>query len=125
VQEIHQDDGNGASVTEGQILAFLAPSAVGRADRLARQLLVHAGGQTLAAARLELPPFLSDPIHTLQRALDARIDVLFDVAPACPTCHVDRRALEEALLNLIANARAIYRMRGPESRSRSPIRAPA
>lgn len=85
---------------EGQLT-----SVVGGAGRLATQLLAYAGKQTLRPERLELLSFLSDFAHRLRRALDQRIDVSVDVGHDCPACFVDARALEDALLNLVVNAR--------------------
>jgi len=81
------------------------PTTVSRADRLATQLLAYAGGQSLAPAQLEMLPFLCDLAHMLQRVLDMRIEVSVHVGHECPPCHVDRDALEVALMNLVANAR--------------------
>lgn len=90
---------------EKAALAFLAPSSADRPDLLARQLLAYAGRLRLEPAPLELLPVLCDLAHTLRRALDNRIEVLVEVGHECPRCHADRLALEEALLNLVANAR--------------------
>lgn len=76
-----------------------------RTGQLVAQLLAYAGGQPLAPARLELLPFLSGVAHTLRQALDERIHIVVDVDADCPPCHADRRFLEDALLNLIVNAR--------------------
>lgn len=98
-----QDDA--AAITEAHVLSVLAPAAAGRHGRLARQLLAYAGSQGLAPVQLELLPYLSDLAYVLRRALDARIEVLVDVGHDCPPCHADRQALDDALLNLVANAR--------------------
>ena len=94
-----------AEASEHAVLAFLAPNSAGRPDLLARQLLAYAGCLRLDPAPLELLPVLCDLAHTLRRALDHRIEVLVEVGHDCPRCHADRDALEEALLNLVANAR--------------------
>ena len=104
-QERAQNQDQAASAVEEHVLAFLAPSMAGRTDRLARQLLAYAGGQAFAPVQLCLLPFLCDLAHTLRRVLDARIEVCVDVGHDCPPCYADRHFLEEALLNLIANAR--------------------
>ena len=94
-----------ASAFEEHVLAFLAPSMAGRTARLATQLLAYAGGQALAPVQLCLIPFLCNLAYALRRVLDARIDVSVDVGDNCPPCFADRHFLEDALLNLIVNAR--------------------
>jgi signal transduction histidine kinase len=83
----------------------LARAGAARSRRLARQLLAYARMQALAPARLEPSPFLRDLARSLRQALDARIDVVVQVGHDCPACLADRAALEETLLDLVANAR--------------------
>ena len=105
-----EQDGSGV---DEHVLAFLAPSAAGRTERLARQLLAYAGAQALSPVKLSLLPFLCDLAHKLRRVLDARIDVWVDVSYDCPPCYADRHLLEDALLNLIVNARDAMPEGGP------------
>jgi len=80
-------------------------SVVSGADRLAAQLLAYAAKQSLRPQRLELLPFLSEFASRLRQVLDQRIFVSVIVGRDCPACWVDAGALEEALLNLVVNAR--------------------
>jgi signal transduction histidine kinase len=80
-------------------------AVVAGAGQLATQLLAYAGKQSLQPKRLALLPFLREFAFRLREALDPRIVVSVDVAHDCPTCFVDAGALEDALLNLVVNAR--------------------
>lgn len=88
-----------------EFVEFQLKGVLGGAGRLAAQLLAYAGKQLLRPEPLELLPFLSDLAYRLRQALDRRIDVSVDVGHECPACFVDAAALEDALLNLVANAR--------------------
>ena len=82
-----------------------ALASVGRGERLVEQLLSYTGQSMLVAADVELLPMLSSLADVLRNTLDARIDVSVCVERDCPPCRVDARALEDALLNLVVNAR--------------------
>jgi signal transduction histidine kinase len=80
------------------------PFSAPRGRQVARRLLAYAGCRVLTPGAVEVHRCLSDLGHSLRWALDARIEVIVDVGHDCPRCHADGEALEEALLNLIANA---------------------
>lgn len=75
-----------------------------RSEQLARHMQAYAGVQPLSPTRLETLPLLCDLAHALRRVVDERINVSVVVGHDCPPCHADRNALEEALMNLVANA---------------------
>lgn len=77
---------------------------VHRGEQLARHMQAYAGTQQLSPTRLETLPLLCDLAHALRRVVDERINVSVVVGHDCPPCHADRDALEEALMNLVANA---------------------
>jgi signal transduction histidine kinase len=78
---------------------------VRRGHRFAADLMASTGGQQLAPAVVEPLPLLCSLAQVLDHTLDSSIDVAVNVDSDCPPCHVDARALEEALLNLVVNAR--------------------
>jgi signal transduction histidine kinase len=82
-----------------------ARAKVRRVDRLTADLVASMGGQRLAPTAFDLVPLLNSLARTLRRTLDASIAVTVDIAPDCPPCLVDERALEDALINLVVNAR--------------------
>lgn len=85
-----------------ELAASLAPS--GR-RRLLQQLIAFSEGQSLRPEALVVLPLLCDLADRLRHALDTRIDVRVYVRPDCATCFGDRLALEDALMNLVVNAR--------------------
>lgn len=98
------DESGAACTSELGILGFLVPFSATRARLVVRRLLAYAGCQTLTPVALDVLAFLRNLSDALRWALDARIEMIVDVAPDCPRCHADGEALEEALLNLGANA---------------------
>ncbi|MBB3642189.1 sensor histidine kinase [Variovorax atrisoli] len=85
-------------------LALSLRGLVHRGEQLARHLQAYAGVQPLSPIQLETLPFLCDLAHALRRVVDERISVSVVVGHDCPPCLADRDALEDALMNLIANA---------------------
>lgn len=98
-------NGNGLPAADLQLLAQRLLRRVHQADLLTSQMLAYAGAQSLAPTKLELLPLLSDLAYSLLRTLDVRIQVFVDVGHDCPPCLADTHGLEDALLNLVANAR--------------------
>lgn len=86
-------------------IATGALASVGRGERLVEQLLSYTGQSVLVAADVELLPMLSSLAEVLRNTLDARIGVSVRVERDCPPCRADAGALEDALLNLVVNAR--------------------
>ncbi|MDN8611592.1 ATP-binding protein [Variovorax ginsengisoli] len=94
---------------DDRIIAPQLWPSVHRAELFASQMLAYAGAQSLAPARLELLPFLSDLGNSLFQTLDMRVRVFVDVGHDCPLCFADGEALRDALLNLVINARDAMR----------------
>src|SRR5690349_15617984 len=101
---VHQEEADGLPKDDRIATPHLG-RFVHRADRFASQMLAYAGAQSLAPAKLELLPFLSDLSCGLLQTLDVRLRVFVSVRHDCPACQVDGEALREALLNLVINAR--------------------
>jgi signal transduction histidine kinase len=103
----------GVAVALGKLLADIRdfvpdsqrPFVHRRADRLAAELLAYAGRQELVPAAVEPLPLLRSMADRLGGALDHRIEVVVEVERDCAACHADARALADALLRLVANAR--------------------
>jgi signal transduction histidine kinase len=104
IREPAPDEGGAVPAPELGVLAFLMPFSAPRGRQVVRRLLAYAGCRALTPVALEVLPFLRELGDALRRALDPRIEMIVDVGPDCPRCHADGGALEEALLNLIANA---------------------
>jgi signal transduction histidine kinase len=97
--------GDGSPEDERRRLIAAALAKVNRGERLVSGLLAYSGCQPLVPEAVELRPLLCSLANTLRRTLDARIEVTVQVDDDCPSCHVDARGLEDALLNLAVNAR--------------------
>ena len=97
--------GGGPIEDERHDLIANALAKVNRGDRFASELLAYSGCQALVPEAVELRPLLCSLAHALRQTLDERIEVTVQVDDDCPPCHVDARALEEALFNLAVNAR--------------------
>jgi C4-dicarboxylate-specific signal transduction histidine kinase len=82
-----------------------ADHIIRRGEKLCTDLAAYAGQQRLMPADVELLPLLTSMAHLLRGTLDARIEVSVFVDPACTICRVDTAALEEALMELVVNAR--------------------
>ena len=91
---------NGRSDLTASVLA-----KVKRGDRLASELVAYSGRQRLAPRAVEMLPLLCALAHLLHRTLDTRVSLTVQVDDNCPPCHVDPQALEDALVNLVINAR--------------------
>ncbi|WP_249938031.1 ATP-binding protein [Variovorax sp. 3P27G3] len=73
-------------------------------EQLAKHMQAYAGVQALSPGKLEALPFLCDLAHALRRVVDERFNMSVSVAHECPPWHADRIGLENALMNLVANA---------------------
>jgi len=76
-----------------------------RGGRLVDELWSCTGQSVLRPSDVELLPMLSSLAEVLRNTLDVRIDVSVSVERDCPPCHADAGALEDALLNLVVDAR--------------------
>ncbi|MGF1551568.1 MAG: ATP-binding protein [Paracoccaceae bacterium] len=78
-----------------------------RAAALVRQLLAFSRKQTLNPELLVVGDVIPDTMYLLDRLIGDRIKLRFDPDPGGPVGHVraDHRQLEQALMNLVVNAR--------------------
>ncbi|MEM6488588.1 MAG: ATP-binding protein [Pseudomonadota bacterium] len=78
-----------------------------RAAALVRQLLAFSRKQTLNPELLAISDVISDTLYLLDRLIGDRVKLRLDPAPGGPVGHVraDQRQLEQALMNLVVNAR--------------------
>ncbi|MEM6971947.1 MAG: ATP-binding protein [Pseudomonadota bacterium] len=78
-----------------------------RAAALVRQLLAFSRKQTLKPEALSLSDVISDTLYLLDRLMGARVKLRLDPDPSGPVGQVraDQRQLEQALINLVVNAR--------------------
>ncbi|MEM9780840.1 MAG: response regulator [Pseudomonadota bacterium] len=78
-----------------------------RAAALVRQLLAFSRKQTLKPETLSLSDVISDTLYLLDRLIGDRVKLRLDPDPAGPVGHVraDQGQLEQALVNLVVNAR--------------------
>jgi PAS domain S-box-containing protein len=88
-----------------QDLVTAAMRASRRGAELTGKLLAFSRRQMLQPRAVDLATMLPPLAALLQRTLDARIRIGFEVAADCPTCLADPGQLESALLNLAINAR--------------------
>ncbi|MCL5775565.1 response regulator [Limibaculum sp. FT325] len=78
-----------------------------RAAALVRQLLAFSRKQTLNPALISLREVVSDTLYLLVRLIGDRVHLALDHARDGDACHVraDRQQVEQALMNLVVNAR--------------------
>ncbi|NBD31166.1 MAG: response regulator [Alphaproteobacteria bacterium] len=76
-----------------------------RAAALVGQLLAYSRKQNLQPEVLDLRNTLSDSTHLLNRLVGERITLTLDHDPGLDPIKVDRRQLEQVLMNLVVNAR--------------------
>ncbi|WP_373061407.1 response regulator [Gemmatimonas sp.] len=82
-----------------------AQSATSRATRLTRSLLRYGRYSAGIRERIAVEPFLQTQAAFLTNILPAHVMLDVDVAPDLPTVLIDVAQLEQALLNLVLNAR--------------------
>ncbi|MEQ1895525.1 MAG: ATP-binding protein, partial [Planctomycetota bacterium] len=90
--------------TSAKHLDCIADS-VERGARLCRQLQTYAGGEPTAFEPVELRALLGALEPALRAAAGTGRELMLEPVPAALTTAVDRSQLEQALLNLVANAR--------------------
>jgi len=76
-----------------------------RAAALVGQLLAFSRKQTLQPKVLNVDEALADMTHLLNRLLGAKIDLSLVHAENLPNVYVDKRQLEQVVMNLVVNAR--------------------
>ena len=78
-----------------------------RAAALARQLLAFSGRQVLQPRMVQLNSLLTDLDDELRRVLGDRIDLRMELDPDLDRVSVDPGQIQQAILNLISNARDV------------------
>jgi two-component system cell cycle sensor histidine kinase/response regulator CckA len=76
-----------------------------RAAGLVAQLLAFSRKQTLSPERIDLHEVLGDLTYLLNRLVGERVRLVFDHDPLLGPIRVDRRQLEQVIMNLVVNAR--------------------
>ncbi len=76
-----------------------------RAASLVGQLLAFSRKQTMRPATIDLRDTLADLTHLLNRLVGERIDLTLTHDPALRFIRVDKRQLEQVIMNLVVNAR--------------------
>jgi len=76
-----------------------------RAAALVGQLLAFSRKQTLQPNVLNVDEALADMTHLLNRLLGAKIELTLEHAENLPNVYVDKRQLEQVVMNLVVNAR--------------------
>jgi len=76
-----------------------------RAASLVGQLLAFSRKQTLKPERMDLQEVLSDLTHLLNRLVGERVKLRLTHAPDLGPIRVDKRQLEQVVMNLVVNAR--------------------
>ncbi len=76
-----------------------------RAAALVGQLLAFSRKQTLQPNVLNVDEALADMTHLLNRLLGAKIELILQHAENLPSVYVDKRQLEQVVMNLVVNAR--------------------
>jgi len=76
-----------------------------RAASLVGQLLAFSRKQTMRPEVLDLRDSISDLAHLLNRLVGERIGLEFDHDPGLMPIRVDRRQLDQVIMNLVVNAR--------------------
>ena len=76
-----------------------------RAAALVSQLLAFSRKQTMKPERIDLAEALADLTHLLNRLVGEKIDLRLTHDPALGPVRADRRQVEQAIMNLVVNAR--------------------
>jgi len=76
-----------------------------RGDELVSALAAYAGARILSPTAIDMTEFLQSLAQVLRRSLDRRVEVEVQVQRGCPACCADAAALEQAVLELVRNAR--------------------
>lgn len=76
-----------------------------RAAALVSQLLAFSRKQTMKPERIDLAEALADLTHLLNRLVGEKIDLRLSHDPALGPVRADRRQIEQAIMNLVVNAR--------------------
>jgi PAS domain S-box-containing protein len=87
----------------GQVVQIVR--AAERAAGLTHQLLAFSRQQVLQPQLLDVNAVVAGVAPMLQRLIEARIDLVFYLAPGLPDVLVDKGKLEQVLINLVLNAR--------------------
>ncbi|HET8989554.1 MAG TPA: PAS domain-containing protein [Acidimicrobiales bacterium] len=80
-------------------------AAVEKAADFTRRLLTFSRGQMVRPQRLDLSEVVREALNLLERIIGEDIVVRLDLASELPAVVVDRAQLEQAILNLVTNAR--------------------
>ena len=76
-----------------------------RAASLVGQLLAFSRKQTLKPELVDIREALDDLSHLLNRLVGEKVDLVVSNAPDLPAIRVDKRQLEQVIMNLVVNAR--------------------
>ena len=87
--------------------------ATDRAAALTRQLLAYSRRQTFSPAPLDLNAMLAEFLPMLRALVGDSIELVTDLAPQLPLIFADRGPLEQAVMNLVINARDAMPNGGP------------
>ncbi len=80
-------------------------AAVEKAADFTRRLLTFSRGQMIRPQRLDLSEVVRDALRLLERMIGEDVVVRLDLAADLAAIEVDRAQLEQAILNLVTNAR--------------------
>jgi len=76
-----------------------------RAASLVGQLLAFSRKQNMRPERIDLPDVLADLTHLLNRLVGEKVRLVLDHDPELAAVKVDKRQLEQVIMNLVVNAR--------------------
>jgi two-component system, cell cycle sensor histidine kinase and response regulator CckA len=79
--------------------------AASRAAQLTRQLLAFSRKQVLSMSSVDVDQMIRELMPMLGRLIEEDIQLEYDGCPDMPTAVVDRAELEQAIINLVVNAR--------------------
>ncbi len=82
-----------------------ASESANRAAALTHRLLAFSRRQSLDAKPVDVNSLIQSMRDLVERAIDERVELAFALAPDLPNAMVDPHQLENALLNLVINAR--------------------
>jgi signal transduction histidine kinase len=95
----------GTNTPEGTLAIDYALDGAERAARLTDHLLAFARKQPLQPKAHDVNEIVASMATLLRQTVGPRIDVRVELEPGLPTVVVDRNQLENALINLVVNAR--------------------